>query len=177
MLIINKFNKIGCLLFLTLIWSLLLVACGDDTVAVAPTSTPTTAPIVAPTPTTRPTTTAAPTTTTLVITIAPATTRVTTTVVPSTTTAQAVNTTQAASGDAANGKKLFEEVGCSACHGALAQGAYGPKIAGTSLSYEQVLLQVRNPKGKGPNVMTPFASEEISDRGVADVYAYLQTLK
>jgi cytochrome c553 len=188
MLMYSKFNKIGYLLLSLVISSLFLVACGDTPTVPPSTPTPTTAPVTttaAPTPTVAPvkTTVPVPTATPLVITIAASTTAsVTTTIAASTTVAPVTTTvapptTLAASGDAVNGKKLFGEVGCSACHGPLAQGDYGPKIAGTRLSYEQVLQQVRHPKGKGPNVMTPFSPEEVSDKDVADVYAYLQTLK
>ena len=67
---------------------------------------------------------------------------------------------------------LFTEKGCVACHGALAEGGFGPRIAGTALSFDQVLQQVRRPR----DVMIPFSPEELSDDGVHDIYAYLRSL-
>ena len=77
-----------------------------------------------------------------------------------------------APGDAAEGAGLWPSLPCSACHGDQAQGSIGPKIAGTGLSYQAVLLQVRNGKGSMP----AFAAEQVSDEQVQHVYAWLQSL-
>ncbi len=83
-------------------------------------------------------------------------------------------------GDPKNGKVLFEKNGCKLCHGAQGEGVSSagtnagvPRIASTSLALADFLQQVRKPKGQMP----PFSSEKISDADLADVYAYLQTLK
>lgn len=81
------------------------------------------------------------------------------------------------SGSAVNGQQLFIAQGCIACHGQMAQGDYGPKIAGTKLTYLQVLAQVRNPKNIGDKAMTPYDAQMLPDVQVADIYRYLQSLK
>lgn len=158
--------------YFLLVFTLILSACGDPTVtpvpvptAVPPTATATTVAAVV-------TTTAAP-----VPTKAVTATSAATTTTQATTTA-ATTTTVATTGDAVKGKTIFLSQGCAACHGQLAQGDYGPKIAGTKLSFQQVLAQVRNPRNPDPaKSMTPFDAATLPDSQVADIYAYLQTLK
>ena len=75
-------------------------------------------------------------------------------------------------GNAAAGRTLFLSVGCSGCHGQQGQGDFGPRIAMTSLTFEQVLQQVRTPR----DMMTPFAPGDLSDQDVRNIYAFLQTL-
>ena len=58
------------------------------------------------------------------------------------------------------------------CHGATAQGNTGPKLAGTGLSFDQVLLQVRTGKG----AMPAFSTERVSDLEVQHIYAWLRSL-
>jgi hypothetical protein len=53
-----------------------------------------------------------------------------------------------------------------------AEGDIGPKLAGTGLSFDQVLLQVR--RGKDP--MPAFKPEEISDQELRHIYAWLRSL-
>ncbi len=79
----------------------------------------------------------------------------------------------AAPGDpVAAGNTLFHTVGCSGCHGDQGQGNIGPKIAGTGLTVDAVLQQVRQPRGQMP----PFTTAQISDDQVRQVYAYLESL-
>ncbi|GEM_PF-5860634 len=78
----------------------------------------------------------------------------------------------AGGGNATVGRTLFLSVGCSGCHGQQGQGDFGPRIAKTSLAFEQVLQQVRTPR----NLMTPFAPSDLSDQDVRNIYAFLQTL-
>jgi len=157
--------------YFLLIFVIVLSACGDPTVTPVPT------------PTIAPTTTAAVVTTVAAITSAAAiTTKAATTAVVATTTSAtttvAAPTTAATTGDTVKGKTVFLTQGCAACHGQLAQGDYGPKIAGTKLLFPQVLAQVRNPRNPDPaKSMTPFDEATLPDSQVADVYAYLQTLK
>jgi hypothetical protein len=61
---------------------------------------------------------------------------------------------------------------CLNCHGANAEGGSGPKLAGTGLSYDQVLLTVRT--GKAP--MPAFAEDQISDLELQHIYAWLRSL-
>ena len=83
-------------------------------------------------------------------------------------------------GDPKNGKLVFEKNACNLCHGSQGEGVSGagtkagvPRIASTPLASADFVQQVRKPKGQMP----PFSSEKISDADLADVYAYLQTLK
>jgi len=83
-------------------------------------------------------------------------------------------------GNPQNGKTVYENLSCNRCHGAQGEGLAGsgqnpgiPRLAATSLSFADFLRQVRKPKGQMP----PFSSKQASDAEVADVYAYLQSLK
>jgi mono/diheme cytochrome c family protein len=83
-------------------------------------------------------------------------------------------------GNAQNGKVVFEKMGCHLCHGAQGEGVSGsgqntgvPRIASTSLSFADFTQQIRKPKGQMP----PFSSEKVSDAELADVYAFLQSVK
>jgi mono/diheme cytochrome c family protein len=82
--------------------------------------------------------------------------------------------------NSANGKNVFEKVGCSRCHGSAGEGirtaskeAGPPKIAGTPLSLRHFVESVRNPRGRMP----PFRSKQVSDKELSDVYAYLHSPK
>jgi ubiquinol-cytochrome c reductase cytochrome c subunit len=82
-------------------------------------------------------------------------------------------------GDAQNGKKVFEKLGCFRCHGSAGEGmsATGketgmPKIAGTHLSLRDFVQSLRKPKGQMP----PFGAKQVSDEELSDVYAFLQSV-
>ena len=82
-------------------------------------------------------------------------------------------------GDAQNGKKVFEKLGCFRCHGSAGEGttpagkeAGPPKIAATRLSLRDFVQSVRKPKGQMP----PFGSQQVSDQELSDVYAFLQSV-
>ena len=70
------------------------------------------------------------------------------------------------------GQQLWPQKPCTNCHGANAQGDIGPKIAGTGLSYDQVLLTARNGKG----TMPAFGEDRISDLELQHIYAWLRSL-
>ncbi len=85
----------------------------------------------------------------------------------------------AGGGNAQNGKTLFNDKGCSGCHGPDARGMSpvesptgGPRIAPPPLALPAFTAFVRNPTGK----MIPFGPQDITDAQLADVYAYLQSL-
>jgi mono/diheme cytochrome c family protein len=75
-------------------------------------------------------------------------------------------------GDAAQGQVIWAQKPCSGCHGPEALGNIGPRLAGTSRTYEAVLNQVRT--GKAP--MPAFTPAQISDQEVAHIYAWLKSL-
>lgn len=81
-------------------------------------------------------------------------------------------------GDAENGRKVFEKLGCFRCHGSAGEGLSTggketgpPKIAATHLSFDEFVQSVRKPKGQMP----PFGAEQVSDSELSDVYAFLQS--
>ncbi|MGA8224250.1 MAG: c-type cytochrome [Candidatus Acidiferrales bacterium] len=82
-------------------------------------------------------------------------------------------------GDSQNGKKVFEKLGCLACHGSSGEGMPStggqpgtPKIAATHLSLSEFVHSVRQPKGEMP----PFDATLVSDTELSDVYSFLQSL-
>jgi mono/diheme cytochrome c family protein len=83
------------------------------------------------------------------------------------------------SGDAQNGKKVFEQLGCFRCHGSSGEGmsqtgtdAGPPKIASTHLSLQDFVRSVRAPKGQMP----PFGPKQVSDAELSAVYAFLKSV-
>ncbi len=74
--------------------------------------------------------------------------------------------------DPATGQQVWAQKPCVGCHGAQAQGGIGPKLAGTALEVDEVLLRVR--AGKDP--MPAFSEEEVSDLEVQHIYAWLRSL-
>ena len=76
-------------------------------------------------------------------------------------------------GDPANGKRLVAADGCYQCHGYVGQGARGPgPRLNPELPFEAFLGQLRKPAAEMP-VYTPLV---ISDKEVADIYAYLKSV-
>ena len=74
-------------------------------------------------------------------------------------------------GNAANGKKLFETVGCFECHGWAGQGGgAGPKLIYPP-AYPAFVVQLRTPR----NIMPPFTAKVLTDQQAADIYAYVAT--
>ncbi len=73
---------------------------------------------------------------------------------------------------AAIGVAIWPDLPCARCHGDAAQGDIGPKIAGTGLSLDAVLLAVR--AGKAP--MPAFTQGEVSDLEIEHAYAWLRSL-
>lgn len=78
-------------------------------------------------------------------------------------------------GNAQNGKKLFNTVGCYECHGRQGQGAAqtgAARIGPPMLSFDGFLGLVRKPI----NNMPPYSAKAISDQDLADIYAYLKSI-
>jgi mono/diheme cytochrome c family protein len=74
-------------------------------------------------------------------------------------------------GNVANGKKLFETVGCFECHGWAGQGgAAGPKLINPPV-YPAFIVQLRTPR----NIMPPFTAKVLTDQQAADIYSYIST--
>lgn len=77
--------------------------------------------------------------------------------------------------DAARGKEIYVKVGCYACHGYDAQGAStGPKLAPDPMPPEALAGYIRN---SAPTLMPPYSEKVLGDPEVADIHAYLVTIK
>lgn len=81
----------------------------------------------------------------------------------------------APSGNADSGKQLFVKDGCYECHGREGQGSNmsGPRIAPDPIPFDSLVNYVRKPKGEMP----PYTAKVVSDKDLADIYAYLQSRK
>jgi mono/diheme cytochrome c family protein len=79
-------------------------------------------------------------------------------------------------GDAANGKRLYLADGCFTCHGRSGQGgAYNtpaPILAHSAMPFDGFKGQIRNPI----NDMPAFPSAILSDKDIADIYAFVESL-
>ena len=80
----------------------------------------------------------------------------------------------APAGDANAGLTAYQKYGCYTCHGIIGQGTLrdGPHLNTAALGYPALLVQLRNPRYEMP----AYTAVQISDKGVADIYAYLTTL-
>jgi len=79
-------------------------------------------------------------------------------------------------GDAANGKKIYLADGCYQCHGRVGQGGLmtgaAPVLAQTKMPFVAFRRQLRNPI----NDMPPYPENLLSEKDVADIFAFLQSL-
>jgi mono/diheme cytochrome c family protein len=79
-------------------------------------------------------------------------------------------------GDAAEGKRLYLATGCFTCHGRSGQGGAlngpAPILAKTAMPFDGFMGQLRQPI----NEMPAYAEIVMSDKQIADIYAFLQTL-
>jgi ubiquinol-cytochrome c reductase cytochrome c subunit len=77
---------------------------------------------------------------------------------------------QAPAGNAENGKKVFERMMCSSCHGHEGQGGNaGPRIGVRPPALAGLIAYVRHPAANMP----PFSVKVISDAELTDIHAYL----
>ena len=80
-----------------------------------------------------------------------------------------------ASGNVANGAKLFA-ANCESCHGAGGKnGQVGPTLYGAGLKAGQVAFMVRNPAAVDKESSMPKLT--ITDKELADIAAYVASLK
>ncbi len=79
-------------------------------------------------------------------------------------------------GDAAEGKRLYLADGCFTCHGRSGQGGAlngpAPILAKTAMPFDGFKGQLRQPI----NDMPAYSEIVMSDKQIADIYAFLQTL-
>jgi ubiquinol-cytochrome c reductase cytochrome c subunit len=83
---------------------------------------------------------------------------------------------KAPSGSAENGHSAYMKYMCYTCHGTVGQGAdrgTGPKLAPNPVSFATFQAQLRTPRQDMP----PYRKEFVSDQEIADLYAYLASIK
>lgn len=81
-----------------------------------------------------------------------------------------------ATGSPEQGKQSYTKYMCYTCHGTVGQGAdrgTGPKIAPGPMPYLAFALQVRTPRLDMP----AYRKEFVNDQELADIYAYLSSIK
>lgn len=81
-----------------------------------------------------------------------------------------------ASGDAANGQRIYLADGCFECHGRAGQGGAflgpAPAIARVEMPAESFVSFLRD----APNDMPTYSASVLSDEEATDIYAFLQSL-
>lgn len=77
---------------------------------------------------------------------------------------------------AERGAKLFQDKWCHSCHGTAGQGGdrgAGPKLAPSPFPFEAFAVQTRRPRSSMPR----YPVEVLSDQELADIYAYVASIK
>jgi mono/diheme cytochrome c family protein len=79
-------------------------------------------------------------------------------------------------GNAVEGKRLYLAVGCFLCHGRAGQGGAmngpAPILAKTEMPFDGFKGQLRQPV----NDMPAYSETVMSDKQIADIYAFVQSL-
>jgi mono/diheme cytochrome c family protein len=84
-------------------------------------------------------------------------------------------TSAAFAADPTKGKEIYVKVGCYACHGYDAQGAAtGPKLAPDPMPPDALANYIRH---SATNMMPPYSEKVLGDAEVADIHAYLVSIK
>jgi len=86
-------------------------------------------------------------------------------------TPRATSQDSVAGGDAKNGKGLYLNYKCYACHGYSGQNGPGTRLVPTRMALPAFTAYIRNPRQ-----MPPYTAKVVPDRELADIWAYLQTL-
>jgi cytochrome c553 len=71
------------------------------------------------------------------------------------------------------GQVAWNEAQCSACHSAHGEGGIGPKLAGTSLPFDQFLHKVRTALPPKP----AFNETELTTQDAYNIYGWLESLE
>ena len=83
---------------------------------------------------------------------------------------------QTPAGDATRGQSLYMKNYCYTCHGTAGQGGdrgSGPRLAPNPFPWEAFAMQTRRPREQMPR----YAKEHLSDQELADIYAYVASIK
>jgi mono/diheme cytochrome c family protein len=79
-------------------------------------------------------------------------------------------------GDVARGKANYMKYGCYTCHGTAGQGGdrgSGGRIAPNPFPWDGFVQAVRRPRDSMPR----FDAQFVSDQDLADIYAYVSSIK
>ncbi len=79
-------------------------------------------------------------------------------------------------GSADKGRETFLRIGCNSCHGTYGQGGTrdsGPKLFPSPLPFAAFSAYARAPTRDMP----PYSEKMVNDQDMADIYAYISTLK
>ena len=89
--------------------------------------------------------------------------------------AAAAQAADAPAGAAERGRKIYIHQLCHNCHGTVGQGGgvAGPRIAPNPFPWDAFAQQTRKPR----QVMPPYSEKNLSDQDLADIYAYLVSIK
>jgi mono/diheme cytochrome c family protein len=83
----------------------------------------------------------------------------------------ATSQTGGPAGDVKNGKELYLDYKCYACHGYSGQNGPGTRLVPTRMNLQGFIAYIRNPRQ-----MPPYTAKAVPDQHLADIWAYLQTL-
>lgn len=86
-------------------------------------------------------------------------------------TPDATSQSSVARGDAKNGKELYLNYKCYACHGYSGQNGPGTRLVPARMTLPAFTAYIRNPRQ-----MPPYTAKVVPDRELADIWMYLQTL-
>lgn len=90
--------------------------------------------------------------------------------------ASAARAQDAPPGNAAEGKRIYLATGCFFCHGHSGQGGNlngpAPILAKTAMPWEGFVNQLRHPS----NEMPAYAEKVMTEKQIADIYAFLHSL-
>ena len=79
-------------------------------------------------------------------------------------------------GSVERGKQVYQAKWCHSCHGTVGQGGErgaGPRIAPNPFPYEAFAMQTRRPRANMPR----YPVEVLSEQEIADIYAYISSIK
>jgi mono/diheme cytochrome c family protein len=86
------------------------------------------------------------------------------------------STAALAQSSAERGRTLYQEKWCHSCHGTAGQGGErgaGPKLAPNPFPYEAFAAQTRRPRSSMPR----YPVEALTEQDLADIYAYIASIK
>src|ERR1051326_4619982 len=86
--------------------------------------------------------------------------------------AGAQTTTAALQGNVKGGEALYLKYGCYEWHRYSGQNGPGARLGPMRMNMTQFMSYVRNPAR-----MPPYSAKVVTDAQLADIYAYIQTLK